>query len=89
MDQMYSNAKTKIYRNRDLLLSRARLRANPDNTSPLEIADLSFIVFGGESMLSDGTQIELENAYQLCLDAIHIKYAREKCGYLPSTRAAF
>lgn len=85
-DQVYSYLKTIAYRNRDKLY-KARQAANPDDTSPLGLADTGYIVFGGSVALQDGSTVELEDAFSTAFDKEHLLRACEKCGYLPSTRA--
>lgn len=85
-DQLYAFLKTVAYRNRDKLY-RARQEANPDDTSPLSMTDVGYIVFGGIVALQDGSTVELEDAFSAAFDRSHVLRACEKCGYLPSTRA--
>lgn len=85
-DQVYAYLKMIAYRNRDKLY-RARQAANPDNTSPLGLSDVGYIVFGGSVALEDGSIVELEDAFSAAFDRKHLLRACEKCGYLPSTRA--
>ena len=87
MDQLYSYAKTLYYRNRDTLY-QARASIYRQNTSPLSLADVGLLIFGGNVPLSYRTTIELVNAFDLAFDYSHLKRAKEKCGYLPSTLAA-
>ena len=87
MDQLYSYLKTIIYRNRDNLY-KARNAIAINDTSALGLVDVGHLIFGGEVLLSDGSSIELEPAFDMALDEDHLQRAKEKCGYLPSTRAA-
>ena len=87
MDQLYSYLKTIIYRNRDNLY-KARNAIAINDTSALGLVDVGHLIFGGEVLLSDGSSIELERAFDMALDEDHLQRAKEKCGYLPSTRAA-
>ena len=64
MDQMYSYAKGLCYRNREKLI-RARHNGNPNDTSPLGLADIGWLIFGGTVTVSDGSTVELEPAFDL------------------------
>lgn len=86
MDQMYAYAKTLCYKNRDELL-RKRLQTDGDGAT-LTLVDVGHIIFGGDVAFSDGTSLSLLKAFDLAFDASHVQRACEKCGYLPSTRAA-
>ena len=87
MDQLYAYVKLLCYRNREELI-KARIAVNVDDTSPLGIADVGWLIFGGEVTLPDGSKIELEEAFDMAFDREHLDRAKEKCGYCPSTRAA-
>jgi len=56
--------------------------------SPLSFGDLGFLIFGGDVVLQDGSAVTLEPAFDMCFDSPHLRQARERCGYLPSTRSA-
>jgi hypothetical protein len=83
MDQLYSYAKSLCYRNREKLV-----RARSDESTPLTLADVGWLVFGGEVPLPDGSSVNLEPAFDMAFDKEHLDRAKAKCGYCPSTRAA-
>ena len=87
MDQLYAHMKSLCYRNREALI-KARIAVNPDDTSPLGLADVGWLIFGGKVKLSDGSSSELEASFDLAFDESHLSRAKAKCGYCPSTRAA-
>ena len=87
MDQLHAYCKSLSYKNREELI-KARTAANPDNTSPLSLADVGWLIFGGKVPLSDGSSVTLVPAFNMAFDKAHLDRAKAKCGYYPSTRAA-
>jgi hypothetical protein len=84
MDQVFSYLKTLMEVNRSTLL-RALSRAG---TGQCTSEHLPIILCGGTYDLENGETITLENAFVKALSKEHLKRAREKCGYVPSTRHA-
>lgn len=89
MDQLCAHMKTLCYKNREKLI-RARAAASPDDTafSALGLADVGWLIFGGQVSLSDGSFVDLLPAFNMAFDEEHLNRAKEKCGHYPSTRAA-
>jgi hypothetical protein len=86
MDQLFAAFKKIAYENRDLLY-KARWTIEGEKAM-LSKPDCGRIVFGGTVELSDGSQLQLKNAYKLAFTAEKIRRARVKCGYCPATRNA-
>jgi hypothetical protein len=86
MDQLFAAFKRIAYENRELLY-KARWRIESEK-AVLSKADCIIIVFGGTIELSDGSHLNLRNAFALAFTAEKIRHARVKCGYCPATRNA-
>ncbi|CAB9528949.1 unknown protein [Seminavis robusta] len=84
LDQMFGYLKKLIYENRSRLWA-ARFRLEGE-AAALSMADVGSIVFGGVVTLTDGSTIELVDAFAQSMDAAHVHKAMDKCGYCPSTR---
>ena len=85
-DQLFAEAKRLNYMNRDILLHHCRRLGGENNV--ITLSDIGYMVFGGEVPLSDGTTLQLKNAFDKAFAPHHILSACAKCGYLPSTREA-
>ncbi|CAB9531097.1 unknown protein [Seminavis robusta] len=86
LDQMFGYLKKHIYENRAILWA-ARFRLEGASAT-LTMADVGSMVFGGVVTLTDGSTVELVDAFSEAMDAAHIHKAMDKCGYCPSTRVA-
>jgi hypothetical protein len=86
-DQLFSYVKMCLYTNRDLLWSMICQVLGTDKAE-LVLDDFGPILFGGEVVLSDGSTLVLQPAFETSLQPRHIKKAREACGYCPATRSA-
>ena len=86
MDQMFGTFKSICYDNRELLYESRLAEFGVD--AVLSFDDIGSIIFGGDVPLSEGETVKLQNAFVKGFSPELIRGAREKCGYVPLTRAA-
>ena len=86
MDALYHLVKSIGERNRQKIYD-ARFKVMGESAK-VHLNDLPVMLHGGTFEVTAGNFIELENAIAIGLSPDKIKGAREKCGYVPATRAA-